>query len=105
MSSSNNDDYDPQKTVADLVANFEQPDRFAQIFCKAAEKQKSIDEVLQKNIKHLLQHDKETIDCIKNLQRQVDKEDWRYFLKKMGIGGWTIIVVILTALIDRWLKH
>lgn len=94
MTTNNGDDYNPQDAIAELSASLQQPDRFAQIFCEAAKKQKSIDEVLRDIIKNLLKNDSDTQQCLKNLIRDIDKEDWTNFLKKIGLLGWGGITFI-----------
>ena len=98
------DDFNPKQAYDALSANIEQPERFAQLFCKAAKKQKSIDEVLKNVIRDLLDNDQKTIDRVKRLQRDVDKEDWRNFIKKVGLVGWSIIMVAIGAAITIILK-
>lgn len=99
-----NDDFNPEKEIATLSANFHQPDKFAENFCKVAKTQKSVDEVLKTIIKSLIKEDQETIEIIKEYQRTVDKEDWRYFLKKIGFTGWSLIMIGVGALITATIK-
>lgn len=94
------DDFSPQDTLRRLSENLEQPDKFAQIFCDAAKTQKNIDETLKLVVKNLIKNDKETIDTIKDYQRQVDKEDWKNFIKKIGATGWAIIMLIVGAILQ-----
>lgn len=94
------DDFDPKQAIAALLANLEQPDKFAHLFCEAAKKQKAIDDVLKENIRALIKHDIEVINSIKYLQRQVDKEDWKFFLKKMGTSSWAILLLMLGAMLQ-----
>lgn len=89
------DDFNPKQAYESLSANIEQPDRFAQLFCKAAESQKSIDMTLEKVIKNLLEKDLQTIKRIKQLQREINKEEWSSFIKKIGWGGWAFIWTII----------
>lgn len=101
MSAHNPDDedFDPNKAIRNLSANLEQPDKFAEIFCKAAKKQKDIDNILKDTIKNLLQHDNETRKMIKDMLREIEKEDWKKFLKKIGMAGWSLIVAGTSAII------
>ena len=98
------DDYDPRKEIAKISANLEQPDKFAQIFCHAAENQKSIDHALKKVIKTLIKEDKETIEIIKQYQREVDKEEWRNLLRKIGLVGWSIVMIIVGGIVTAVIK-
>lgn len=99
------DDFSPNQLIKSLSEKIEQPDKFAHVFCEAAKSQKTIDEVLKEIIRKLLKHDYETIEHLKALQRQVDREDWRYVVKKVGLTGWSIIMVILGAIITALARH
>lgn len=94
-----NDDFDIKNMVLNLSANLEQPDKFAEIFCKAAEKQKSIDAVLKNIVREVLKYDNDTLEHIKIVQRQVNNEDWRSFIKRIGIAGWSISMLVIGAII------
>jgi DNA-binding ferritin-like protein len=95
-----NDDYNPQKSIEKLTANLEQPDKFAEIFCQAADKQKSIDKVLRDTVRTLIKCDEETRTMMKELLREVEKEDWKHFLKKVGTSGWAVFLLCLGALLQ-----
>lgn len=92
--------WDSKSAYTTLAANLEQPDKFAQIFCEAASKQKSIDNVLKDNTKSLIKSDKETRDMLKELLREVNKEDWRFFLNKIGAIGWAVILLVVGAILQ-----
>lgn len=99
------DDFDPSKILKRLAAHIEQPEKFAQIFCDAAKSQKAIDNHLKEVIKEVLIKDPEMISYLKQIARDVDKEDWRFCLKKIGLAGWAGIVfaagAVFTALIHK----
>jgi hypothetical protein len=99
------DDYSPKQIIQDLAASIQQPDKFAQIFCNAAETQTPIAKILKGKIKELIESDKETIDLIKKYQREIDKEDWRFFMKKIGVAGWSIIMMFIGALFTLLVKN
>ena len=106
MSQEQKSDFDMSNLVNGmdkLTANFEQPHKFAEIFCKAAKQQKSIDIVLKSSIKNLLQHDKESRDSIKDVLREIEKEDLWIVLKKLGFFGWSILVLIFGILLKKYL--
>ncbi len=90
--SNESDDFNPQKVFKKLSDILEQPEKFAQIFCDAASKQKSIDEILNKNIKYLLQTDYETRNSIKDLVHEVEKDNLKFWWKKIGM--WTLSAII-----------
>ena len=99
------DDFTPSKTVEEVAANLEQPDKFAKIFCNAANSQKEIDLVLKKNIKEVIKTDKEIYDFLKEIMRQVDKEDWRSFLTKIGALGWAVILLAIGGILQALSRH
>ena len=88
------DDFDPKGAIAKLSANFEQPDKFAEIFCTAAKTQKIIDNTLKETVRSLIQHDNETRKSIKEQLREIEAEEWRFYLRK---GGAAILVFISLA--------
>ena len=92
------DNYTPEQQMVRVAATIDQPDKFAKVFCEAAKSQKTIDDALKTVVKSLVQHDKETRDFIKSIQRELEKEDWWLVLKKFGLLGWTLIVAILGAI-------
>ncbi|HDV5783368.1 TPA: hypothetical protein RJD83_000280 [Legionella pneumophila] len=94
------EDFDPRGAIDSLRANLEQPDKFAELFCNAAAKQKSIDNVLKDIVRELLKHDKETVERIKTIQKEVNKDDWKTIIKKIGVSGWSILLLIIGALIS-----
>lgn len=101
----NADDWDVKSAFNKLSASLEQPDKFAEVFCKAAESQKIIDTILKKNIKEVVKTDKETYDFLKKIARDVDKEDWRSYLSKIGAAGWAIALLVLGAVLQGLSKH
>ena len=98
-----NDDYDPNQLIQELSANLTQPDRFAEIFCTAAHTQKKIDETLRSVVRQLIKSDHETIAEIKVIIKKVAKEDLMVLGKNIGFATWSIILIIATALITKWL--
>lgn len=100
VSEAQGDDWDPKKAFDKVSASLEQPDKFAEIFCKAASSQKSIDKVLTDNFKSLLQNDNDVRCQIKGLLREVDKEDWRSFIRKIGTPAWAVILVVVGAILQ-----
>lgn len=100
-----NDDFDPKQAYTKISASLEQPDKFAEIFCAAAKTQKSIDTILKNNVRELLQHDNETRSEIKGMLREIEKEDWKRVVKKIGFSGWTIIVAATSAIVTLIGRH
>ena len=98
------DNADPKDAVRILKANLEQPHKFAQIFCEAAKSQKPIEDAIKKVIRKLLKEDKETTESVKKIQRDVNKEDWKLIIGKIGFGSWTIMVIILTIVLQSLSK-
>lgn len=105
VSETQGDDWDPKKAFDKVSASLEQPDKFVEIFCKAATSQKSIDKVLTDNFKSLLQHDNDVRYQIKGLFREVDKEDWRSYVRKIGAPAWAVILVAMGALLQSLFRH
>lgn len=103
------DNFNPDKTLKYVAEHIDQPEKFAKLFCNAAESQISIDKIIRKKIRNLLTNDPQTISQIKKLQREVDKEDWRYLVKKAGLGIllfiWSLIVVAIVVIVQYATKN
>jgi rubrerythrin len=98
--SNQTDDFNPKASFEKLQASIEQPDKFAKIFCDAAKTQKTIDDALKEVLRSLIKHDNDTRNSLKDILREVEKEELKSYLKKIGFGGWTILVVIITAILQ-----
>jgi hypothetical protein len=98
------DNFDPNKQIAIVYATLNQPDKFAEVFCKAAESQKSIDNALQIIIRNLIQKDRPTRDSIKALIKEYEKEEWWVMIRKGFSIGWTLFAGIIGAIIYYWLQ-
>jgi hypothetical protein len=92
------DDYDPQELIKELSDNLNQPDKFAEIFCTAAKKQKIIDDCLKEIIKNLLDKDSETRGHIKSIIAEHNKEDLTLIFKKTGLVLGSIFLLFIGAL-------
>lgn len=98
MKSSDKDDFNPQEAIKDVADNLEQPDKFAKIFSNACKKSKEMDKSLRNVIREMLENDNDMRGILKGMIRKVEKEDWRYFVKKVGFVGWTLIIFILSSI-------
>lgn len=94
------DDFNPQKEIAKIRSNFEQPDKFAQIFSKAAKKTKAIDEVIKYNIRDVMIRDYEMMNFLKKILREVEKEDWKNAIKKIGSIGSAVLLMAIGAILQ-----
>lgn len=106
--STDDENFIPKEALRKISASLDQPDKFAEIFCTAAKTQKSIDTVLKDVLRDLLKNDEVSRSVVKDLLREVEKEDWRAFVRK-GFGGVGALILIgfgalLTALIDYMMK-
>jgi len=98
------DDFNAEKSVKDLSDTINQPNKFAELFCNAARTQIVIEEVLKEKIVKLIRSDEETKKLIKEYSHEIDEEDWRSFLKKVGSLTWSIILIILGAILGAIAK-
>ncbi|MEI8295358.1 MAG: hypothetical protein WCG04_02400 [Alphaproteobacteria bacterium] len=89
--------------VAEISANIEQPDKFAEIFCKAAKTQKSIDLTLRDILVELIAKDAATKESISLLVQQIDRNNWKILTNKVFIWITTMVSTIVGALIYRYL--
>ena len=98
MTPKSTDDYDPLETIKTLSDNLNQPDKFAEIFCSAAKKQKIIDDCLKGIVKNLLESDTETRNHITSIIAEHNKEDFTLWIKKIGIAIGSIILLFVGAI-------
>lgn len=91
------DDFDPKAAYTDLSAQITQPDKFARLFCDAAEKQKDIDKALKKIIRDLIKEDSETQNSIKVYIKEVEQEDLKAYFRKIGSKAWGTVIFISGA--------
>jgi ferritin len=98
------DDFDPKKEIQDITAILYQPDKFSELFCKAAGSQKNIDEILRTIIRDLIQKDHTTIEFIKDLIKECERKDLMIMIKKGFSLIGTVIIAIVSGLIGHWLK-
>lgn len=90
------------ETAHDILQH---PDKFAEIFIKAATTQSVIKDHIKTEIIESLSHDPKSKLALKNLMREEFKGDWRAFMHstggKIAFGVWSIALVVLGA----WLAH
>jgi len=82
----------------------DQPDKFAEVFCKAAESQVSIKEIFTKEILKSISTDVNCKNALKEIIRQVEKEDIMIFGKKIGLAVWSIIMLVVGAIISKYIQ-
>jgi hypothetical protein len=87
----------------------QRPDKFAKLFCDAANKQVDIQNTIKKFIKDSLESDIQTRNALKGMIRHENKESWKAFMMstggKIGLGIWTIVTILLTVLAERYLGN
>ena len=102
------EDFEPKKQVKKLTSDLYQPDKFADIFCNAAQSQKSIDDCLKNNIKQVFKNDKEIHEKIESIIRDCNKKDVILNLKKIGSVLSYLLTLIagscITFFIQKFLK-
>ncbi len=97
-----NDDYDPTQLIQELSANLNQPDKFAEIFCSAAKTQKKIDNTINDCIRMLLKTDTDARNSIKNIVKEVNREDLKLIVNKIGLAAWSILLLIIGAMTHKY---
>lgn len=90
--------------VAKLSNDIRQPDKFAQIFCEAAQTQKSIDYALKHVVVDLLQKDIDAQQTITSIVEKVDRGYERLLLGKAGWAIWVIIGMVVEGIIHSYFK-
>lgn len=91
-------DADAQLKLQTAHEAVERPDKFAELFCKAAKTQTAIKDILWDELRKLLASDQAARESLKGIIREVEKEDWKFLGKKFFIGIWTLVVIVLTSI-------
>lgn len=101
-------DFDPQQQLKKVHDVIEHPDKFSEVFCTALASQVKMREDLFKVMLQLLRSDIDSRKELKTIIREVEKEDVRFVLKKIGFGGWTFFIfvagVVITKIIESFFK-
>jgi ferritin len=98
------EDFNPDQTIKRIDRTLNQPDKFAELFCNAAKTQRIIDAALKEIVSELIKKDSDTKEHLKSLVREVEKEDFRAFLRKVGFAGWTLLVAAFSATVVFFIK-
>ena len=77
------------------------PDKFAEIFCNAAQSQVSIKQYIRQELQESLTSDVKTKDAMRVIIKQHFDEDWRTWLK----SAWGKFAILIWTLIVAWLTH
>ena len=85
----------------------DRPEKFAAHFRNVAKSQTDIKKVIMEIVRECIESDVETRKHFKNLIREVENENWRGFLKTLGgkafFGIWTLIVIVVTAIVNKFI--
>lgn len=92
------DEFISLKTTQEKV---ERPDQFAELFCKAAETQTSVKDLLKKLLQDIIATDPKARESLNGLIKDVFEQDWKAFVRsawgKFALIAWTIIAAGLGA--------
>jgi hypothetical protein len=80
------------------------PDLFAEVFCKVAETQSKVKEIIMAEIRKATENDNDTKKFLKEIIKQVEKEEMWIWGKKIGFAVWTVLILIVGALITKYIK-
>lgn len=90
---------------ADLIKvideNLHQPDKFAKLFVEAAKSQKAIDEYIKDILIELIDHDKNLEGALLEKLKKHTTIQLMLLGSKIGIAIWSILLIIITALITK----
>ena len=104
----------PANEAEVLMAKFKEthdtidrPEKFAIMFCSVAESQTAVREKLVSILQTSIKHDVETREQVKNILLEIYAEDWKSFIRssigKIAIFVWTVITLIIGAIINSYL--
>lgn len=77
---------------------------FAETFHEAYTKTKKVDEAVSDILIKLLKSDEEIKSSVSKIVNDLDRSYFKRLLKNIGIGVWTIFVIVITVVIDRLIK-
>jgi hypothetical protein len=85
----------------------DRPDKFAEIFVKAAQNQVSVKDLFRTMIRETLNTDVQARDALKGIIKQVNKEDWRSFVRsawgKVSLVIWTVVTLAIGYLFRKYI--
>lgn len=82
----------------------EHPDKFADVFCNAAETQSKVKDVIKKQIEVSTATDPAVRKSLKEIVKEVEKEEMWIWGKKIGFAAWTVLILVMGALLNKWIK-
>jgi len=86
----------------------DRPEEFARLFCEVAGNQTVVQKKIETILKELLNRDIQARESLKKIIKEVEKENFHLWFKsmsgKIGIGIWTLIVVLFTAWVGKFFK-
>ena len=100
-----NDEFDPRTAITEINAILKQPNEFAKIFCHAAGIDKTIDIVLKDTVRELIKTDQNTRELLKLILKEAQNDDWKAFIKTIGLAGWTLFIAITSGIGAVFLSH
>ncbi len=90
------------ETAHDILQH---PDKFAEIFVKAAKTQTSVKELIKTSIQDCLTSDPDSRKVLKDLIEKHFNDNWVNSLKtwtgKIALGVWTIIIILITIWLEK----
>jgi hypothetical protein len=89
--------FDVDAALKSVKETIEQPDKFAEVFCNAAETQTKVKKVIRDEIYKSIDTDADCKDSLKKIIREVEKEAMFFFGKKIGFAAWSIGLIIIGA--------
>lgn len=95
----NNFEWDKWSQVKATHEILDRPDRFAEYFDAVSTSQSKIKEVFRRELLEFLRTNVEGREEIKKMIREVDKEDRWSLFRKFGLGVWSLLLAVGSAVV------
>jgi hypothetical protein len=97
-------DIDEKHKLDKAHDTIEHPDQFANVLCNVVETQSKVKDAIKKEVKIAVCSDLEMKTFLKEVIKEVEKEEMWIWGKKIGFAVWTILILIAGALISKYIK-
>jgi hypothetical protein len=92
---------DLKERIKALEDKFSTHEKIADTLCETAEKQTKMFDMLSVTFLKLLKNNTDIRDEFKKIIKECDRDFFHSFSSKIGIAAWSIILIIVTAIVTK----
>ncbi len=108
MSQQNNNDFDPRSSIEKLDSILSSREKMGEIIKKVIDKEADVKTAIRKEIVDLIKENKNCREEISNIIKSIDRDfitqQRKAFGSWVGIGIWSLILIVVTAIIQKYIK-